>query len=273
MAPELWDNDYPIYTPATDIFAFGCILYEIYTLRRVYPGRYLNEIRERIFDPKPPSFERHNQPRKPQLEILITKMLENNPLSRINLENIDKQFNPWNNVMKTSTISLSLPLSLQEGREDNSQIQQQQQQYSSSDESVECRVFHVSRNKSMLSRSVIHHSNSQINDFDSNNEDDEEDKPINTFSFLKKSEIDNDNDSRFIKRSRHVAALYLSLGSLSGEKIVQFYLNEKDLNGKLVSDYLKMTQKEIDDFDFMEYLPVYIYINNIFYLINSFISH
>lgn len=269
MAPELWDSDYPLYTPATDIFAFGCILYEIYTLHLAYPGRDLNEIREKIFDKKPLSFERHNEKRIPQLEVLIIKMLDKNPLSRIDLESIDKQFNPWNNIMNTSTISLHLPL--QEGKEDNSQQQQQQQQqYSSSDESVECRVFHVSRNKSMLSKSVINHSNFQINDFDNDDEEDN-DKSVNTFSFLEKNEIE-DNDSRFIKRSKRVAALYLSLGSLSSEKIIQFYLDEKDLNGKLISDYLKMTQKEIDDFDFMEFLPVYIYIY-IFYFTNSFISH
>lgn len=270
IAPELWDKDCPIYTPATDIFAFGCILYEIYTLRQLYPGRDINEIRNRIFDNKVPSFKRHNEERIPQIEILITKMIEKNPLSRISLESIDKQFNPWVNVMNSS-VSSSMPLPTEEynynndnnKKDDNNIIllpgsikQQLQNTHSSSEDSIECTVFQISRNKSLLSKSDIKRSSGQIDDFD---DDEEDETPVN--SFLKKSSLYNSSNSNdtVVKRSKRVGALYLSLGSLSGEKIVQFYMNERDLNGKLISDYLSMNQKEIDDFDFTEYIPVYYY--------------
>lgn len=111
IAPELWSSSPPLYTPATDIFALGCILYELYTLNLAYNGGNNENIRDLILkeEYKPPLIR---VPKILEVEELIIKMTDRNPLTRISINEIQQKINEWRlkqtrrqPTMKLSTLS------------------------------------------------------------------------------------------------------------------------------------------------------------------------
>lgn len=108
IAPELWLSSPPLYTPATDVFALGCILYELYTLNLAYNGGNNENIRDLILkeEYKPPFIR---VPKILVIEDLITKMTDRNPLTRISINEIQQKINEWKikQSTKVSTMKLS----------------------------------------------------------------------------------------------------------------------------------------------------------------------
>lgn len=90
-APELWLEIPPPYSEESDIFALGCILYEIYTLKMAFNGKDTNEIRYEILNKKEFPFERVSDERNDLIEELIKKMLEKEPRSRITMREIEEK--------------------------------------------------------------------------------------------------------------------------------------------------------------------------------------
>lgn len=99
MAPELLTSHPPAYSTKSDIFALGCILYELYCLNLLYPYKP----KELIFDQNySPNFLIRKQ-RIKIIEELIMKMIEKDPFKRINIFEINNRIN------KTLTRSSSSP--------------------------------------------------------------------------------------------------------------------------------------------------------------------
>lgn len=121
IAPELWLSNPPKYDSFTDIFALGCIFYELYTLKLLYPGYDKSEIKNKILDKNYNiSFARHNLPPIIRLEILIKKMLSNIAKDRGSLEEIENELISINSDISTlsdikikSSISVSISSSTQ----------------------------------------------------------------------------------------------------------------------------------------------------------------
>lgn len=89
IAPELYNKKIPPYSQSSDIFALGCVFYEIYTLEKLYAGSK-DEIKNKILDDSNEiSFERNNLARNVQIESMILKMIYRNPINRISLEEIE----------------------------------------------------------------------------------------------------------------------------------------------------------------------------------------
>lgn len=99
MAPELLTSHPPEYSTKSDIFALGCVLYELYCLDLLYPSKP-NEL---IIDPNySPDFLIRKQ-RIKLIEELIMKMIEKDPFKRISIFEIENKIN------KTLTRSSSSP--------------------------------------------------------------------------------------------------------------------------------------------------------------------
>lgn len=88
IAPELWITYPPLYTPSSDVFSLGCILYEIYTLRYAYTGRTREDIRDLIINPNyfPPFDQLKN--RSNLIEKLISDMINRDMNRRLGVSNI-----------------------------------------------------------------------------------------------------------------------------------------------------------------------------------------
>lgn len=90
-APELWLYLPTPYTESSDIFAFGCVLYEIYTLNKLYDGESDEIIKNKIMDSSfQIEFKRIDKKRIPEIEELIVKMIDKNYLNRISLNDVDE---------------------------------------------------------------------------------------------------------------------------------------------------------------------------------------
>lgn len=90
IAPEIYENELnPPYSFASDIFSLGCIFYEIYTLKMLYKGNNIEEIKNEILKNKEIYFERNNLKRDSSVENLIKRMLEKNPNDRIEMSEIE----------------------------------------------------------------------------------------------------------------------------------------------------------------------------------------
>lgn len=89
-APELWNIETRKYTKASDIYAFGCVLYEIYTLHPAFNPRLERKVIENMIrtTTKIP-FDRKEKSAIPCIEGLIHRMTEINPENRIDSEGID----------------------------------------------------------------------------------------------------------------------------------------------------------------------------------------
>lgn len=82
IAPEL-KIDNSLYTTASDIYNLGCTIYKIYTLCEVFDDLKMNNKLQ---------FQRVNGGYKiPKIEYLINKMLENDALKRIKIEEIERE--------------------------------------------------------------------------------------------------------------------------------------------------------------------------------------
>lgn len=90
IAPELWMNKPPLYSTSSDIFALGCILYEIYTLHIAFMGEKIEEIKKKIIYSTSLQFNRQDSNRNYKIEILINNMLKKNISERANLIYIEK---------------------------------------------------------------------------------------------------------------------------------------------------------------------------------------
>lgn len=83
IAPELKIDD-TLYTTDSDIYNLGCTIYKIYTFYDAYDD--LNRNNKKL------QFKRVNGGYKiPRIEYLINRMLENDPLKRIKIDEIESE--------------------------------------------------------------------------------------------------------------------------------------------------------------------------------------
>ena len=78
-APEQWREEHP--TPATDIYALGCIAFELVEGRRAFPG---NDFRQQHLESEPPI------PSCEPFRLPIAMMLRKPPTSRVNTQRLRK---------------------------------------------------------------------------------------------------------------------------------------------------------------------------------------
>ncbi|KAK2954409.1 putative serine/threonine protein kinase [Blattamonas nauphoetae] len=84
MAPELF-HDHPTYTPKSDLWALGCILYEIVMQKPPFYSDDSSELRRLIEEEDPQPLPRWISP---DLSTLIYSLLNKDPMERPNIESI-----------------------------------------------------------------------------------------------------------------------------------------------------------------------------------------
>lgn len=90
IAPELWMFKPPPYSTASDVFALGCILYELYTLRVAFKGEDKSKIKKKIINPTKLDFSnREESTRNYKIEKLINNTLKRNANERVDLDYIN----------------------------------------------------------------------------------------------------------------------------------------------------------------------------------------
>lgn len=79
MAPEQLSSDTKEFTPATDVYALGVVLYEMLTLRTPFEGASYVEVLDRLRSEKPVPAREHNPLVPSALETICAKCLEKDP--------------------------------------------------------------------------------------------------------------------------------------------------------------------------------------------------
>lgn len=95
MAPELYIKIPPYYSYKSDIYALGCIFYEMYDLNVVHKG-HDQTIKKKIISNEPLIFERIEKIER--LEKLINRMTEYDHHMRIDLLEVEKELNIIKNM-------------------------------------------------------------------------------------------------------------------------------------------------------------------------------
>ncbi|KAK2963331.1 putative protein kinase [Blattamonas nauphoetae] len=85
-APEVL-QECPVFTPKSDIWAFGCILYEIIMKERPFKGETVSELEKAIKDEDPKPLPRYLSP---EVTSMIYSMLNKDPLERPSIETMMK---------------------------------------------------------------------------------------------------------------------------------------------------------------------------------------
>merc|ERR1711988_734199 len=83
LSPEVWENK--PYSNKSDIWAMGCVLYELTTLRHAFEAGCLKNLMLRILRGSYPAIPSKYSN---DIRILINKMLQKNPLDRPSLNAI-----------------------------------------------------------------------------------------------------------------------------------------------------------------------------------------
>lgn len=109
IAPELWVTSPPLYTPSSDVFSLGCIVYEIYTLNYAYIGRSREDIRDLILNPNyfPPFHQLRY--RSNLIEQLISSMLCKDMNKRLTVSNILSIISTYQQPTPVQQINQQIP--------------------------------------------------------------------------------------------------------------------------------------------------------------------
>lgn len=82
MSPEQWEARRAEHRPQTDLYSLGCIIFELFTNRRVFPGTTLEQIRNKHLAEQPPLLNEHRSDISPVWSILVSNLLSKEVESR-----------------------------------------------------------------------------------------------------------------------------------------------------------------------------------------------
>ena len=85
MAPEFFDEDEPVYKKDVDVWAFGCVAYELFHLKRLFPGSKIAIQVRNVCNDKRESF---SDDFPVELQQLIVDCTKKNPKERLPISDV-----------------------------------------------------------------------------------------------------------------------------------------------------------------------------------------
>lgn len=75
------------YNQKTDVWALGCIIYEMLTLKKAYSGGYEDQIRQKIIDQPPPKLPKNDKFSK-DIQLIYELCMQKDPKLRPSIKDI-----------------------------------------------------------------------------------------------------------------------------------------------------------------------------------------